>query len=869
MRKPFSYMAAGLVVMGQAGTAAALGLGEIELQSALNQPLSANIRLLQADGLASDEILITLATPAEFERAGIDRPALLSELRFVIATDAEGRRVIRVSSREPMREPYLDFLLEVQWPQGKMMREFTLLLDPPGYVMKQPVTPPAVRTAPVVMPAASAPAAAPTPRPTPSEPAPASEGGGLHRVGSAGNTLWAIAKAVRPSSEVTLQQTMMALRDLNPQAFVDGDINRLKRGALLQVPSLDQIRQRSASAAAQAVAVASQQRRQAHEGVPAPALTTTAPAPAVAAKAPDAELKLVAPSAPETKPAQVAAGNSKKESATTEELNQKLALTLENLDRLIEENKELKARQDEIGQQLQTMQKLLNLKDEQLAGLQAKLAAEQSVEAKPAAEAAAPQDEQGLLARLLAEPLYLAASAAAVGVTTLLAVLGLRRRAAQRQAVDAYPADDFMFDDSSVPVAAASVAMVESASTPEPAPSMPVAPQSSGPRTEPVAPRAPETADPLTEADIYLAYGRHEPAIALLTGAIEREPDRSDFWLKLLEIHAERKDRTAFDAAKQKIDALGDPLAIQRAAELKMTLGGAAVTAEPELFAFTPAEPVEGGIDFSRIALDEPPVAVTAQIDVAPAAAMAPLDFDLAGSLEVPPSTFAPTAPVAEPTGRLPELEFEPGLFAPQAEPPAVVESAAGEAGEIDFEFDFGSLEPPAPLAPGEVVRAEDFDLATPLADVVASVDDEDMDLDTLHMRMREEMAARLAAAQPTPPVGEEEDLDSLHRRAREEMQQLLASDLAGSAPGVPAVEVPHPVSEPLFRPHAESDGGFEDETFNLLAGTDENATRLDLARAYLDMGNHDGARELIDEVLLEGDPQQQDEARALLFRLG
>ncbi|MCC6529737.1 MAG: peptigoglycan-binding protein LysM, partial [Pseudomonadales bacterium] len=176
MRKPFSYMAAGLVVMGQAGTAAALGLGEIELQSALNQPLSANIRLLQADGLASDEILITLATPAEFERAGIDRPALLSELRFVIATDAEGRRVIRVSSREPMREPYLDFLLEVQWPQGKMMREFTLLLDPPGYVMKQPVTPPAVRTAPVVMPAASAPAAAPTPRPTPSEPAPASEG---------------------------------------------------------------------------------------------------------------------------------------------------------------------------------------------------------------------------------------------------------------------------------------------------------------------------------------------------------------------------------------------------------------------------------------------------------------------------------------------------------------------------------------------------------------------------------------------------------------------------------------------------------------------------------------------------------------------
>lgn len=838
MRKPFSYMAAGLIVMGQAGSAAALGLGEIELHSALNQPLSANIRLLQADGLASDEILITLAAPAEFERAGIDRPALLSELRFVIATDAEGRRVIRVSSREPMREPYLDFLLEVQWPQGKMMREFTLLLDPPGYVMKQPVTPPTVRATPMVTPVAAVPAAAPVPPPARSEPA--SEGGGLHRVGSAGNTLWAIAKAVRPSDEVTIQQTMMALSELNPQAFIDGDINRIRRGALLQVPSLDQIRQRSASAAAQAVAQASQQRRQTREGVPAPVLTTTAPAPAIVAKAPDAELKLVAPSAPEAKPAPAAAGSSKKESTSTEELNQKLALTLENLDRLVEENKELKARQDEIGQQLQTMQKLLNLKDEQLAGLQAKLTAEQSSEAKPAAKGAAEPAESGLLARLLAEPLTLAASAAAVGLATLLAVLGLRRRAAQRQAVDAYPMDDFMFDDSSVPVAATSVGMAEAPSMPEPAPdaSLSAAPQPRGPRTEPVAPRVPETADPLTEADIYLAYGRHEPAIALLTGAIEREPGRSDFWLKLLEIHAERKDRAAFDAAKQNLDALGDPLAIQRAAELKMTLGGAAATAEPELFAFTSAEPVEGGIDFSRIAVEEPAAVATAPIDLAPPSTMAPLDFDLAGSLEVAPPLFEVTAPAAEPSGGLPELEFEPGLFAPRAEPPAIVESAAAKAGEIDFEFDFGSIEPPLPATPVEVARVEDFDLATPMADVTASIDEEDMDLDTLHMRMREEM------------------------------QQLLQSDLAGSAPELSAVAVPHPASEPLFRPHAESGSGFEDETFSLLAGTDENATRLDLARAYLDMGNHEGARELIDEVLLEGDPQQQDEARALLARL-
>ena len=115
------------------GMAHALGLGEVSLKSALNQPLVAEIELLEVRDLASGELIPSLATPEDFTKAGVERQYFLSDLKFTPVLKPNGKSVIRVTSSKPVREPYLNFLVEVLWPSGRLLREYTLLLDPPLY----------------------------------------------------------------------------------------------------------------------------------------------------------------------------------------------------------------------------------------------------------------------------------------------------------------------------------------------------------------------------------------------------------------------------------------------------------------------------------------------------------------------------------------------------------------------------------------------------------------------------------------------------------------------------------------------------------------------------------------------------------------
>lgn len=113
------------------GMAHALGLGEIRLKSALDQPLEAEIELLDVRGLQAAELRPALAPVEEFGKIGIERPQFLSDLTFTPQLRSDGRGVIRVTSSQPVREPYLNFLIEVLWPSGRLLREYTVLLDPP------------------------------------------------------------------------------------------------------------------------------------------------------------------------------------------------------------------------------------------------------------------------------------------------------------------------------------------------------------------------------------------------------------------------------------------------------------------------------------------------------------------------------------------------------------------------------------------------------------------------------------------------------------------------------------------------------------------------------------------------------------------
>lgn len=229
----------GALALVLTGWAQALGLGEIYLHSALNEPLRAEIALVGAGGIDESQILTRLATPADFERAGIERNYELLDLHFAADFTSSSTPLLRVTSQSPVREPYLNFLLELRWPSGRLLREYTLLLDPPGIgVLASDVSPPQPHAH------ADVPSAA-------DGLGDIAVGSGSHRVMS-GETLWQIANRYA-SSGASVQAMEAAIHRLNPDAFRDGDVNRLLAGATLRLPttaSLEQGNDREQHAAA-------------------------------------------------------------------------------------------------------------------------------------------------------------------------------------------------------------------------------------------------------------------------------------------------------------------------------------------------------------------------------------------------------------------------------------------------------------------------------------------------------------------------------------------------------------------------------------------------------------------------------------------
>jgi pilus assembly protein FimV len=241
----------------------ALGLGEIHLNSALNEPLNAEIDLIAASPDELTALRATLASREAFTRYGIDRPPFLATLNFKVGKGKEGRDALLVRSTDAIPEPFVTFLVEVNWARGRLMREYTVLLDPPVYTPGEtasstaPVAAPSSAAAPshhAAPPAAASPAAAPSSASgaanhTPSAglassaaAAPSAPiGGNSYRV-SKGDTLTKIVHSLRADAAAPAQidQTMMALYRANPDAF-GGNINILRQGAVLRVPGADEI----------------------------------------------------------------------------------------------------------------------------------------------------------------------------------------------------------------------------------------------------------------------------------------------------------------------------------------------------------------------------------------------------------------------------------------------------------------------------------------------------------------------------------------------------------------------------------------------------------------------------------------------------
>jgi pilus assembly protein FimV len=898
------------------GAAQSLGLGEIRLNSYLNQPIDAEIALSIAAPAELETLRVELASAEAFSRYGLARPAFFDELRFQVRRTGPSSAVVQVSSTRPVVEPFLTFLLEARWSGGRALREYTVLLDPPVFL-------PGATTETV--PAAPAPAAA-APRPAPVDYGP--EYGPVQR----NETLWAIAQRVRPDESLSTNQVMIALFRANPNAF-DGNINRLRAGVVMRVPSRQEMAAASAAEATAEVRRHTQEWRQA----------AAAPVERRLELAPPSETARPAAPVPEPVAGPAPAAGTAPESA-------------ELLDAV-----------RQMRDELADTRRLIEVKDAEIAALQARLA---ELESEPVAgaPAAAPVEAEPAPAPATAPPAAAAAAPpapslgdrvfAALGSLWLWVVVALiliaaavliflRKHRETERSIEEDLAETGTWGTlevggrkPAVAVAAAGVraredqqAILVEESTPPLAPAREAAPAEeapaeSGSRGEeeyqyPFEDTiAGETgvnldqSDPLAEADFHMAYGLYDQAAEIIQKAIDREPDRYDLRRKLLDICFVWGNSEEFLSQAQAIrDMAGGPDAGEWA---KIAIMGRQICPGEAMFADESSTPVDvelGGAERAEgEAGDEPPEQW--------------LDFDVGES--------------DEPLEALGDTREQPG---PSLEGrPKVEQTAELDLEELGIDLELGEtgeyalkdLAERAPEFPDESGEYRDGTAQMPGAPEAAEEEREPdggtMMLDPSTMRRASEEPTQRGegwelADDEEPTMSEAGGFEEVGEQPTDQtqMQKRLSDDDEPTKAAFGGFDEEDEESDrTLIKKVVPSDeapttevGGFEDEldadldlddlTQALQADVEQSAdegestrersggppppaaaeseafdardmptdefsevgTKLDLARAYVDMGDPDGARSILGEVLEEGDETQREEARELLDSLG
>jgi pilus assembly protein FimV len=892
-----------------AATANAAGLGKLTVLSSLGQPLRAEIEVTSASAEEASALVAKLAPVEAFRSANIDFNPALMTLRFDVE-QRNGRQVIKVSSSQAINEPFVDMLLELSWGNGRLVREYTFLLDPPDLRATQApqVAAPvdvSNRNAPAAsaVPAPSQPAAAQPAQPAPSRP-PATAPSAATRAKAAadeytvknGDNLTRIANQVKPV-DVSLDTMLVALYRANPEAFSGKNMNRLKSGQILALPDSEQIRAVGGEGEAHGVVVAHAADFNAYRAKLAGQVAAATPA-----KEPDSTQnvsgKITAkveekPNATNTakdkltlsKGATAAPQAGKTGAAADEE---KIAKQKQVDDAA--------ARVKELEKNVNDLENLMALKSKTAANVKppavpASAAASAPVDAAPAAAAAADKPKRTVVLppKKIAEPSlvetlmdninYVGLAAAAV----LLGALGIM--ASRRRNKFVVPQEEpSILGDTSVPPSQTLNAEAggQSIDTNNSVFNSNFAPSASQLDTNEV--------DPVAEADVYIAYGRDAQAEEILKEALRTHPERHAVRLKLLEIYAARKDARAFETQASELYAQtrGQGDEWEQAAAMGTTLdaanplysagqhdGFAAPAAVAATAAVAGAAAADFGGDYGNTFAAEAP------------AAPAPLDFDLSqdavnsapishspdfgadfrdADLEtaLPQAADASISPasVAAETDNLMDfdlggLSFEPVAAAsPAIEMPAPAASPADDM-SMDFGFD---LAPPAPApvpAPSPDPAIEpaltavgdplDLDLAGFDIPEVPAFTAPPKDATPLDFETTLDLPAdvqTIAPPAPPAPAAPEFDLSSIDLDL-----DSFGGDIATAAPAAAAATSTS--TEPLSALHMEMD------------------TKLDLAVAYQEIGDKEGARELLDEVLRGGNDEQVAKANAMKAQLG
>ncbi|MEW6763708.1 MAG: FimV/HubP family polar landmark protein [Pseudomonadota bacterium] len=562
--KTVTAAVASAVLLSSAASAA--GLGKLTVLSALGQPLRAEIELTTTAGEDASSLAVKLASPEAFRAANIEfNPALLS-LRFNVEQRA-GRQIIRVTSTQPLNEPFVDMLLELSWNNGRLVREYTFLLDPaelratqpaqvaaetqrpaaqPRAAVPQPAAP--VAQAPQEQPRREAPAAAPAPRAA----GPAVDTPTSYRV-RPGDTLGRIATRLKPA-DISLDMMLVALYRANPDAFIGQNMNRLKSGQILKVPDSDVLRGTD-SAEAGSIVVAHAADFNAYRNKLAGQVANAAPQ-----RTPQAGQSAAGRITAKVEERPTAANEAQdklqlsKATQPTTGANGAAPATA-SAEEAIARQKELdqaQARVKELERNVNDLEKLMTVKSR--AGSEAenaaaagavagvdKAATPAAQPAKPAAKPSTPPKpvapEEKSLADTLMDNINIVAGGALVLLLAALGISQRRKKAQQARDLDAEPSV------LGVPTQGAHSLFAEaggqSVDTSNSVFNSSFAPSASQLDTNEV--------DPVAEADVYIAYGRDAQAEEILKEALRTHPERHPVRLKLLEIYAARKDLRAFE----------------------------------------------------------------------------------------------------------------------------------------------------------------------------------------------------------------------------------------------------------------------------------------------------------------------------------
>ncbi|OJU86809.1 MAG: hypothetical protein BGO13_10410 [Burkholderiales bacterium 66-5] len=877
--KPTLLAAAAALSMGlYASNASALALGRVTVQSALGEPLRAEIALPQVSAVEADSLNVTIASPDVFRAQGLEYSAAVKGIRLDLRREANGKMVLRLSSNQTITDPFIDLVVDAAWNAGHIVRSYTMLFDPPG--LRSAPAPIAPLAPQADTPTRSSASAAPVRTPqVAAAPAPASASApalarkieaspGEVKVRS-GDTAGAIASAHRPSG-ISLDQMLVALVRANPQAFIDGNVNRLRAGSVLQIPDQASAEATPAAEARKIVAAQSRDfnafRHRLAGAAPAAGVEAASRASSGKVQTQVAESRPEAASADKLTLSKGGAAGEKAdaETAQTKQADQASARMAE-LSKNISELKALSdgatdakaapAAQPAPGEAAKPGVEMAApaapatdatpaprtqesatpaappaaeppapaAAPEPEPAAAAKAPAEEPPKPAPAVSAPAPepQEEPGLLASLTESPM--AAGGALALVLLLLGWGGYRWQQGRRKtespettfASEADHPDSFFAESGGQEVDTTSSDLTTGSTSTLYSPS-----------------QLDQTGDvdPIAEADVYLAYGKDPQAEEILKEAFVHHPEKVAIPAKLAEIYAKRQDRAALEGAARQVHALahGEGPDWERVRELGHSIDPEnpfyqTSAPQPDALAFIPpaAEPAADAAALPEI--PAVPMAEAAQTGAADSVLPSiDLDLDLAPSAHTASADTAHAASASAFT--------------------AAAVSAAQQALEVPAEPDsgIGGLTLPAALT-------ETMPSAAHLPETMG----EPLEFPTEGLALADSGPMPLSPKEmaPTEPAPLEFDFGGL---------SLDLDRPSAAAPHTPAaVDLP---SLPELPSEAAADAPLPDDPLS---------TKLALAEEFKTIGDSEGARALIEEVLAEASGEVKAQAERLLGTLG